>query len=549
MASERGNSRLIADRYRLEAQLGRGGMGVVWRAMDELLGRQVAVKEVLLGSALLADEAQQLRERTLREARTVAQIRHPHVITVHDVVVQHGHPYIVMELIEGGSLADRLAVAGPLVPAEAARLCLALLGALRAAHTGGVLHRDLKPGNVLMESDTGRVVLTDFGIAQVAGSTTLTEHGSFVGSPEYTAPERMSGGAAGPESDLWSLGVLLCAALTGESPFRRDTLGGIVAAVLMEDLRPPAVAGPLLPVIRGLLERDPERRIDAEEAERLLRSYVETGIAPYVAPSGGAPPRHPVLGPVLGPLLPAAGNGSAAGRRPRWPRARPLGWRGGWPRGRRARAALVAGALVVALAAAAGAAAGLLLGRDGEGGGPASDSPSATRSSGPTPTVTVTREPTGAKSAPAGYRTVHDPAGFSLAVPRGYERATESRRIFYVAPGGVFRIGVKEADPVTGGPVAALRRAHREGPRSHEGYRAGEVTETTHNGRPAALWEFTWDGDGLGDGRGRRHMYDLAWEEGGRMYDVWVSAPAGRADEAKRHFDTALDTFVRTRSR
>ncbi|NBE56662.1 serine/threonine-protein kinase, partial [Streptomyces boluensis] len=356
MASERGNGRLIAGRYRLGERLGRGGMGVVWRASDELLARQVAVKEVVLDPSLSVAEARQLRERTLREARTIAQIRHPHVIVVYDVLVQDGRPYIVMELIEGGSLADRLDGEGPLAAPEAARLCLALLGALRAAHTGGVLHRDLKPGNVLMEAGTGRVVLTDFGIAQVAGASTLTEHGAFVGSPEYTAPERMSGGTAGPESDLWSLGVLLCAALTGRSPFQRDTLGGIVAAVMTEEVRPPDGAGPLLPVVRGLLDRDPERRTDAAEAERLLRVFVETGVVPHASQRRGFPP-------ALAPLrtaaqrLPVSGARSTGGGRGTGSASATTAGSGGTAgaQGRavgavrrmpRARAALLAGVLV-----------------------------------------------------------------------------------------------------------------------------------------------------------------------------------------------------------
>ncbi|GAA3297819.1 hypothetical protein GCM10020295_31740 [Streptomyces cinereospinus] len=157
---------------------------------------------------------------------------------------------------------------------------MALLGALRAAHEHGVLHRDLKPANVLIESGTGRVVLTDFGVAQVEGATTLTESGTFVGSPEYTAPERMSGSGTGPASDLWSLGVLLCTAVSGASPFHRDSLGGVLHAVVTAPIRPPRQAGPLLPVVRGLLERDPERRLDAAQAERMLRDFLETGRTP-----------------------------------------------------------------------------------------------------------------------------------------------------------------------------------------------------------------------------------------------------------------------------
>ncbi|MFF4273026.1 serine/threonine-protein kinase [Streptomyces sp. NPDC001536] len=297
------NFRVIAGRYRLEVRLGQGGMGVVWRATDLLLGRRVAVKELPLDETLSEAEARWRRDRTLREARAVAQLRHPHIIVVHDVVEHDERPYLVMELIEGGSLADRIAGHGPVVPAEAARIGVDLLGALRAAHEAGVLHRDIKPANVLMEAGTGRVVLTDFGVAQVVGATTLTETGSFVGSPEYTAPERMTGLRTGPASDLWSLGALLCTALSGESPFRRDSLSGILHAVLTAEIRPPAQAAPILPVVRGLLERDPERRLDAVAAERMLRAFLETGQLP-------APERRSPRGVLTAVLLVAAMAGA-----------------------------------------------------------------------------------------------------------------------------------------------------------------------------------------------------------------------------------------------
>ncbi|WP_029386299.1 serine/threonine-protein kinase, partial [Streptomyces leeuwenhoekii] len=254
MVTEGETGRVIAGRYRLQDRLGRGGMGVVWRATDQLLGRQVAVKELPSDDSLSAAQARRRRDRTLREARALAQLHHPNVIVVHDVVEHDERPYIVMELVDGGSLADRVAGRGPVDAREAARIGVALLGALRTAHAAGVLHRDVKPSNVLVAED-GRVVLTDFGVAHVAGTSTLTESGTLVGSPEYTAPERMSGVRTGPESDLWSLGALLCAVLSGESPFHRDSLGGILHAVVSEEIRPPAQAGPLLPVIRGLLER------------------------------------------------------------------------------------------------------------------------------------------------------------------------------------------------------------------------------------------------------------------------------------------------------
>ncbi|MBA2948190.1 serine/threonine-protein kinase [Streptomyces himalayensis] len=540
MGTEGDNVRVIAGRYRLEARLGRGGMGVVWRATDQLLGRQVAVKELALDETLSLEEARHQRERTLREARAVAQLSHPNVVVVHDVVEDDERPYLVMELIDGGSLAERIARNGPVDAAEAARIGLALLAALQKAHQAGVLHRDLKPANVLMEAGTGRVVLTDFGIAQVTGATTLTETGSFVGSPEYTSPERMSGDRTGPESDLWSLGALLCTVLSGESLFHRDSLGGVLHAVVMDDIRIPDAAAPLLPVVLGLLERDPDRRLTAAEAERMLRAYVDTGRTPHLpadhVPTQRDVPRH------QGHHMP----------RPHVPRPHvpvPHASEPGPAKPRRsARTILAAAALAVAVVGAGVSAAALLMGGDGEGErAPGTSAPSPTGSpESPTPTVTVTRqqtETTTAPAAPAGYRIVKDPKGFSLAVPDGFKRNPQGSRVFYMSPGGTFRIGIKVADPEEGGPLEVMRRSHAKGPENNLGYRDGEVLATTHNGRPAALWEFTWDG--FTEAEGARHTYDLCWEEGGRMYDVWVSAPVGRSDEAKRYFDTAVDSFVR----
>ncbi|MEU0385936.1 serine/threonine-protein kinase [Streptomyces chartreusis] len=369
--------RVIAGRYRLEARLGRGGMGVVWRATDQLLGRGVAVKELPFDETLSAAEARRQRDRTLREARAVAQLSHPHIIVVHDVVEDDERPYIVMELIEGGSLADRLAGQGPVDAAEAARVGIALLGALRAAHAAGVLHRDLKPDNVLLEAGTDRVVLTDFGIAQVAGAPTLTENGSFVGSPEYTAPERMSGLRTGPESDLWSLGALLCAALSGESPFHRDSLGGVLHAVVVGDIRPPAQAGPLLPVVQGLLERDPDRRLDADRAERMLRAFRETGSTPQAPPPGYAP------------TVRGAPHGRPQNSADRQPPVPPMNLPGPDERHEQllrqpTRRVLVAALLVAAMAGAGVSAAALLMDEGGGDGGrtPKSSAP-RTPSAGP----------------------------------------------------------------------------------------------------------------------------------------------------------------------
>ncbi|MDT0450700.1 serine/threonine-protein kinase [Streptomyces hesseae] len=517
---------LIAGRYRLGRKIGRGGMGTVWRAMDELLAREVAVKELHVDEQPSERETRAQYGRMLREARAVALIRHPNVIVMHDIVEQDGRPWIVMELIDGRSLSGLMSAEGPVGVQEAARIGIALLGALRAAHARGVLHRDIKPPNVLLEETTGRVVLTDFGIAQVSGVTTITETGAFVGSPEYTAPERMSGGRAGPESDLWSLGVLLCTVLSGESPFHRDSLGGILHAVVYDEIRPPAAAGPLLPVVRGLLERDPARRMAADEAEALLRAFLEAGRLP--------PDRLPTR-PAL-PLVPR--TPALSGNHP--------------------RTALMVALTVVALAGMGAGAAALLMKEDGAKRGLADGKPpfSAPLTPGASAAVSVspsTPPPPPASAsvtAPAGYRSVQDPAGFAFAVPDGFTRSLEPPRVFYYSPGKDFRIGFLIQDVQEGGPITAMRASAALAPDRYPGYRDGKVERTELRGHRAASWEFTWDGFEEKENKapaGSRHTYDLAWEEGEKMYDVWVSAPVGKADEGKRYFDTALATFVRTR--
>ncbi|MFJ9902138.1 serine/threonine-protein kinase [Streptomyces sp. NPDC101152] len=533
MGTEGEGVRVVAGRYRLETRIGRGGMGVVWRATDELLGRQVAVKELPFDDTLSEEEARQRRDRTLREARAVAQLRHPHIIVVHDVVEDDERPYIVMELIDGGSLADRIAAHGPVDADEAARIGIGLLSALRTAHAAGVLHRDIKPANVLVESDSDRVVLTDFGIAQVAGATTLTETGSFVGSPEYTAPERMSGVATGPESDLWSLGALLCTVLSGESPFRRDSLGGILHAVVFDEIRPPAQAEPLLPVVRGLLERDPERRLGAAQAEHMLRAFRDLGRTP--SPSLYTPTQRDVPKPP--PPAPAPPTPPTVETR------------------HSTRGVLVAALLVAAVAGAGVSAAALLMNQDHAGGRTPADSgpvTSVSASASPSPSSSAHR-PTPSPSssagaaatrpsAPSGYRVADDPGGFSLAVPEGFTRVPQGERIFYMSPGETFRLGIKVADPAAGGPLAVMKNSAVNGPDTNPGYHDGQVTASQHAGHPAALWEFTWNGFSAAEGP--RHTYDLCWDEGGRMYDVWVSAPVGKVREAKEYFDVAVDTFA-----
>jgi predicted Ser/Thr protein kinase len=270
-APDPGTGRLIGGRYRLLAKLGHGGMGTVWRAKDETVDREVAVKEPRVPDHLPERERANAFERMRREARAAARLDHPAVVNVHDVAVVEGQPWIVMELVQGRSLGDALQE-GTLSAREAARVGLEVLGALEAAHAAGILHRDVKPDNVMLGRHD-RVVLTDFGIAQIEGETNLTDTGGFVGSPEYIAPERVLGQRPGPASDLWSLGVVLYAATEGVSPFRRNNTPATLQSVLNATPAPPAAAqGPLAEVITGLLQKDPARRPNAARVRALLEA-------------------------------------------------------------------------------------------------------------------------------------------------------------------------------------------------------------------------------------------------------------------------------------
>jgi hypothetical protein len=283
--------RAVAGRYLLKGAIGSGGMGTVWVALDQLLGRQVAVKEITPPPDVTQEESLTLRERTLREARTAARLSHPNIVTVYDVVEDGDRPWIVMELIQARSLRDVVLDDGPLTVQRAAAVGLQVLAALRAAHLLGIVHRDVKPGNVLIDG-SGRAVLADFGIARALDSQATTTSGVLVGSPSYIAPERARGERGGPESDFWSLGATLYAAVEGRPPYDRDGPLPTLTAVVTQDPDPPRRAGALWPVISGLLRRDQHQRLTPDAAEamlaRIARAQDPPATAPFPAVTGPA---------------------------------------------------------------------------------------------------------------------------------------------------------------------------------------------------------------------------------------------------------------------
>ncbi|GAA3024832.1 serine/threonine-protein kinase [Streptosporangium longisporum] len=300
-AASGGQGRLVGRRYRLVSPVGRGGMGVVWHAHDVLLDRDVAVKELILPFGLDHAGKQVAHRRMLREARSAARLSHPGIVTVHDVVEEDGRPWIVMELVRAWSLEQAVRQSGPLPVIQAAEIGVRVLDALRHAHAAGIMHRDVKPGNVLLTSD--RVVLTDFGIAAIEGDVAITQTGLMMGSPAYVPPERLSGRPITQASDLWSFGATLYAAVEGRPPYEGPDAMAVLGAILTQEPARPRRAGALITVIEGLLRKDPDERMTAAQVaellERVLRSHgSSTTLTPSPVPSS-APSSMPLPGDSL----------------------------------------------------------------------------------------------------------------------------------------------------------------------------------------------------------------------------------------------------------
>ncbi|MFB6618784.1 protein kinase [Streptomyces sp. NPDC085524] len=529
MEQQTGGGTVLAGRYRLVEPIGRGGMGKVWRAHDELLHRTVAVKELTAGLYVAQADRDVMHARTQKEARAAARIQHPAVVTVHDVLEHDDRPWIVMEYIDGPSLADAAKAAGRIEPREAARIGLHVLGALRAAHAVGVLHRDVKPGNVLLAKD-GRVLLTDFGIAAIEGDSSITRTGEIVGSIDYLAPERVTGGTPGTASDLWSLGATLYTAVEARSPFRRTSPISSLQAVVNDE--PPALrqSGALGPVITALLRKDPAERPSAEEAERMLLEAME-GREPKAAqayvPTRAVTPEE--LAPAQEPPeeRPAPVEPAQTAALPEQPAPAPASadQGGGWLK----RAAVVA--LVAALLGGGGVF-GVLKYTGGS-----EDDKVASATGGQSGEDGKPR----AAAPPAGFNKVTDPiAGFTLFVPDGWTRKANGDQIDYTPDDGKHFIRIA-ADPTPDyqDPYAHLLDLEKQ-VKKRTDYKKVRLNQNTfRDSTRAALWDFSWTEKQTHPGprRAKEQMYVAP---DGTEYAIYMSSPIADWATTEQQFDIVL---------
>ncbi|MFJ8785502.1 protein kinase [Streptomyces sp. NPDC102476] len=529
---------LLAGRYRLADTIGSGGMGRVWRAHDEVLHRAVAIKELTAALYVSESDQERLLHRTRAEARAAARINHSAVVTVHDVLDHDARPWIVMELIEGRSLADAVKADGRIEPAEAARIGLWVLRALRAAHAAGVLHRDVKPGNVLISHD-GRVLLTDFGIAQIEGDTTITRTGEVVGSVDYLAPERVRGHDPGAASDLWALGATLYTAVEGRSPFRRTSPIGTMQAVVEEEPAAPVNAGVLGPVLAALLRKDPADRPSSAHAEQMLaeaaegrrsaaaQAYVPTGSVRYETESA-------TDGAGTGTDTRAVQTAAAAPYPP--VTAAPV---------RRKRHRLRTFALVVALPAIIGGGAAVAWQQFG------TDSPADSGSASQTPSATPT-EPGGQRGIPAGWQRHNDPAGFTIYLPKGWKRSISIdqdglTQVDYSPDKGkhLVRVAVDTA------PDFATSYAHMRNLESQisglQNYTPLSLKKALFRDLPGARWEYTWNALAKDPPHYFAAPYraiDVGFmERDGTEYAIYASSPTADWATTRKQFDWILRSW------
>jgi eukaryotic-like serine/threonine-protein kinase len=504
-------------------------MGRVWLARDEVLDRDVAIKEVVYPEDMSVEERTELFQRTIREARAAGRLSHPNVVAVYDVLQHQGRPWIVMELIRSRSLYQVIKEDGPITPRRAAEIGLAVLAALRTAHQAGVYHRDVKPGNVLLGND-GRVVLTDFGLATFEGDGTVTRSGVILGSAQYIAPERARDGVSGPESDLWSLGATLYAAVEGRAPFARDTpMATLTALATQSSPDPTRRAGPLRQVLIGLLRKNPRQRMKAHEVEKLL-TRVAGGDSRGRRAAG-----RPVEPPVPAPPSTAPASIHAPIDMPRSRAAAattpaPVPTPGTPARSRRAIALWVAGIAAVALAVAVPV--GLHL-RAGPGNpaavptaNPAPTSPALTEAMGVQACAeqtadheTTVRAATGLSSALENWTPYVDRSGFGLNVPVGWGESRIGSLLCFRDRNSLKTIAVYDFGRRAGDPVRLVddTAAWQAAASLDDYHRVG--VQDMHLPEGGAMLEYAYQ-------RGDTTMHGQNWmmRMGGRVFTVSVLA-------------------------
>ncbi|SEL26221.1 serine/threonine-protein kinase [Nonomuraea pusilla] len=568
MSDRKRDGRRIAGRYELLEPIGKGGMGIVWRAHDELLDRTVAVKEVRYAAAL-GDEVQLLNRRTMREARAAARFEHPNVIVVHDVIEEDGRPWIVMQLVQSRSLGAVIKQDGPLPPKRVAEIGLAVLDALHRAHEAGVMHRDVKPENVLL-ADDGRVVLTDFGIATLETETQLTVTG-LAGTPAFIAPERLKGLPARRESDLWSLGATLYTAVEGRSPHERGMALATMHAVLTDEPDPAPHAGPLADVIKGLLVKEPVQRLTYEETETLLRRAIaESTPAPAAAPAVrlGAPPADddmptdPGLVPAQAPApLPETGARLTPNPTPvptREQKAQVTSDTAGMPE-RRRTGPIVAAAVAVVLVAGVGGYLGLRSVPGTRAGKTAGGTVEVTVTATPPPASTPAASPSGsgspsgspssspspddtADALPKGWKTVKDKKlGFSIGLPPEWREYTrQGNQVVFKGPGAASNafLMIERAENPGKDPYKDWKKQEKSSKYRFGGYRLLGIHKVDFQ-KAAADWDFIWNTN-TGETRVRNRGF---LTEGGRGYAIYWHNLNSRWKKDYHFFETFCATF------
>ena len=544
MPQNRVAHQVVADRYELIESVGRGGFGVVWRACDTLLERHVAVKEIHIPGFLSEEDRAELREKVLKEARAAARLDHPNAVTVFDVIDDDGHPVIVMELVDAPNLSEIVAREGPLAPEEAARIGLEVLAVLRAAHGRGIVHRDVKPANVMV-SESGRVRLGDFGVAAILDDPTVSTSGAVTGSPAYMAPEQATNKGALPESDLWSLGATLYFAVEGRPPFDKGAPLPTLTSIVQDPPRPAERAGALGPVLDGLLVKDPEARLTEDELQDRLTEVGTRSAPPEPRPDDtmviemdeplfGAPPVDDAPPPPPAPPTPPV---DTRPRQPAPPARRGVNW----------TVPALVGLVLVALLGVALA----TRGGDDPPAGPAAAptttaaAPSGTGGTAATPTTAATPATTAAPSrnsraaSTADWTPYTDPqTGFTISYPKDWSVRTNGTLTDFRDPATNAYLRVDHVEPPKPSPEGAWQEFEPIFAAENPGYQRIRIEPMTYAGYRAALWQFTYTSGGAD-----LRVANLGFVTGRYGFALYFLSRAGDWDRLQPIYQAFKDQF------